>query len=439
MVTAVAEPAGPTAAPDAATEPEGWSEAGAAATAAAEDDPRLGRCLYVSRLLGARADLVLHGAGNTSVKSSLRGADGALREMIWVKGSGHDLAAVGRRSFTPVALAPLGGLTSVPGRDEAALTAALGRAMLDRAAPSPSVETLTHAILPHRYVLHAHPDAVLAATSVPRAAAVARRLFGPAYRVIPWAAPGLDLARAVDRLWRRHPSETLRGIVLLHHGVLTFAEDARDAWEAMLDCVARASAALPPSERRWRGGVGAAWNAADIATLRAEVSRLAGRPMVVRLDDSDEARGFAALPLAAQLVERGPLSACNVLRTKRTAALVSSPAAIPAALARFARGYRAYFRRFSRGRPLAMHDAAPRVVVAPGAGVFCCGRTAAEATAVRDLWRHTMPAMLAAERLGGYRPLDARQLFELEYGALDGSYRGGGPPPRPDEPAPGEA
>ena len=419
MVTAVEAPAPPPTAPAASAAAERWSEAAAAATAATVPDPRLGRCLYVSRLVGGDPDLVLHGGGNTSVKSVLPDLGGAPQEVLWVKGSGHDLAGVTAESFTPVALAPLRRLPSVAALDDAALTAALRRAMLDPAAPPPSVETLTHAILPHRYVLHAHPDAVLAATSVPGGAAAARRLFGPAYPVIRWAAPGLALARAVDRLWRDRAADELRGIVLLHHGVLTFGDDARLAWEAMLECVARAAAALPAAPSRAASGSTVSWSAPEIATLRKEVSRLAGRPMIVTLDDSGPARQFAGLPAAGELADLGPLSACNVLRTKRTAALVPCPAAIRSALARFDRRYRAYFRRFARGRTLTMHDAAPRVLVAPGAGVFCCGRTAAEAAAVRDLWRHTMPAMLAAEQLGGYRPLAARQVFDLEYGPLD--------------------
>jgi rhamnose utilization protein RhaD (predicted bifunctional aldolase and dehydrogenase)/NAD(P)-dependent dehydrogenase (short-subunit alcohol dehydrogenase family) len=391
-----------------------WDEAAVAAAGAAAADPHLGRCLYVSRLLGRDPALVLHGGGNTSVKSEVSEVSGDPQPVLWIKGTGRDLAAVEAGSFSPLALAPLRRLLSLERLDDLAMARELRRALVDPDAPRPSVETLTHAALPHRYVLHAHPDGVLAATSVPAATLVARRLFGAAFPVIPWALPGFALARAVMDVWQRERRRDLRGIILLHHGILTFADDARTAWEAMLECVARAEAALP-ARRPTPVRAGVRWRPADVAGLRHELSRLAGRPMIVTFDDSPPARQFADLPEAAELAQRGPLSACHVACTKRTAALVPHPGAVRSALARFAHDYRGYFRRFAAGRPLTMRDAAPRVVIAPGAGVFTCGESPAEAAAVCDLWRHTMPAMLAAERLGGYRSLPARQVFELEY------------------------
>jgi rhamnose utilization protein RhaD (predicted bifunctional aldolase and dehydrogenase)/NAD(P)-dependent dehydrogenase (short-subunit alcohol dehydrogenase family) len=396
-----------------------WDEAAAADTAAAVADPHLGSCLYVSRLLGSDPGLVLHGGGNTSVKSELPDVTGAPQPVLWVKGSGCDLATVEARSFSPVALAPLHRLLALEHLDDTAMAREMRRATVDLGAPTPSVETLTHAALPHRHVLHAHPDAVLAATSIPAGLPAARRLFGPTYAVLPWVFPGFALARTVADLWHRRRRSGLRGIVLLHHGVLTFADDPRQAWQALLDCVALAASALPASRPREVARAPVPWDRTEIGTLRRELSRLAGRSMIVTLDDSESARHFAGLPAVAALVQRGPLTPDHVLRTKRTAALVPYPGAIRSALARFAHDYRGYFRRFAAGRHLTILDPAPRVVVAPGAGVFACGANAAEAAAALELWQHTMPAMLAAEELGGYRSLPARQIFELEYWPLE--------------------
>ena len=394
-----------------------WDEREAAATAAAAADPLLGRCLYASRLLGSDESLVLPGGGNTSVKRELAG--GGRQEVLWIKGTGHSLATVEAASFCPLQLSALRPLLDDRQLDDDAMMRALRLAMLDAAAPAPSIETLAHTALPHRYVFHAHPDAVLAVTSVPGGAAVARRVFGRRFAVVPWAAPGQALARAVGAAAGEARAGELRGMVLLHHGVITFADDAADAWNALRECVDRALATMRttrrhlPKSRRVRAAE--PWTAADREALQREVERLAGRPIFVTLDESPAARALAAIPLVSALVRRGPLMACSVARTKRTAAVVERPADLHAALARFAADYRAYFRRFAAGRALTMRDAAPRVVIAPGAGVFTCAETAAEAAALRDIMRHALPAMLLAEELGGYRPLRARDVFELEY------------------------
>ncbi len=396
-----------------------WNEALAAAAAAEAADPLLGLCLYASRLLGADDELVLHGGGNTSVKSELPDAAGQPRQVLWVKGSGRDLAAIDARGFAPLELAPLRRLLELPALDDGTMMRELRRATLDPAAPAPSVETLVHAALPHRFVLHAHPDGLLAATSVPAATGVARRLFGGDFAIVPWVLPGFALARTVAELWRRRGRTPLRGVVLLHHGILTFADDAEQAWQALHDAATRAASGLPrPRPRPLAPGL-PSWGTQEVATLRLELSRLAGVPLVVTLDASEEARHFAAHEAASDLVRRGPLTPDHVLRTKRTAALVPHPAAVHATLTRFAHDYQRYFRRFAGRRPLHMLDPAPRVVVAPGAGVFTAGRSAAEAAAAGDLYRHTIAAILAAEQLGGYRPLPARQVFEVEYWELE--------------------
>jgi rhamnose utilization protein RhaD (predicted bifunctional aldolase and dehydrogenase)/NAD(P)-dependent dehydrogenase (short-subunit alcohol dehydrogenase family) len=396
-------------------------------------DPLLARCVEVSRRLGARTDLALHGGGNTSVKSSLPDLAGEPVEALWVKSSGRDLAGIDASGFSPVRLGSLRRLLTLETLSDTAMAYELRRALLDPSAPAPSVETLAHAALPHRFVLHAHPDAVLAVTSSPGGARRARAIFGPAFLVLPWAMPGFALGRAVDELWHRSGRPRTRGIVLLHHGVLTFSEDADEAWEALVECDSRARRALETLPRRPALPAPPErppWTHLDIASLRLELSRLAGRPLLLALDDSAGARRFADHPGVAELVRRGPLTPDHVLRTKRTAIVLPSAERARPALARYAQDYRDYFRRGAAGRELAMLDPAPRVVVAPGTGIFAAGASDAGALAALELYRHTADTLLAAEPLGGHRPLPAREVFEVEYweleqAKLDPALRGG--------------
>ncbi|HYG64298.1 MAG TPA: SDR family oxidoreductase, partial [Thermoanaerobaculia bacterium] len=215
-------------------------------------------------------------------------------------------------------------------------------------------------------------------------------------------------------------------LILLNHGAFTFDDDARVSYERMIDCVARAERAV--AERRSRvapspiykeGGASSAWTPLDIGRLRAAVSRLAGRPMVLRLDSGPVARRFASHPGLPELARRGTLTPDHVIRTKRIAAVVDDPGRIDEELERYGAEYRAYFEENVAGRPLEMLDPAPRVVVARGLGVFTAGATPADAQVVLDIYQHSMEAVLTAEELGGFRPLPAADLFEVEYWDLE--------------------
>ncbi|HVS02631.1 MAG TPA: SDR family oxidoreductase [Thermoanaerobaculia bacterium] len=394
-----------------------WDDAECARWAACGEPADLGRCVYVTRLLGADRALVLHGGGNSSVKVLGRDLVGRPRQELYVKGSGQDMATIAADGFSPLDLGPLRRLLELEALDDEEMLRQQRCALLDPAAPAPSVETLLHAFLPHRFVLHAHPEALLALLQTPGGAERARRLFEPELLVVPYVQPGFALARKVAELWQRRGGDGVAGLVLLHHGVFTFADDARTAWERLSRAVSRAAAELPPLPPARRAFSGPRWTPLEIAALRREISRLAERPLVVHLDDSDLARRFAASPQAGELVRRGPLTPDDVLRTRRTAALVPHPGQTRAVLARWARDYRGEYRRFAGGRRLRMLDPAPRLIVVPGNGIFAAGPTARAARIAGELYHRTVEAMLRAEGAGGFRPLSARRIFDMEYWA----------------------
>jgi rhamnose utilization protein RhaD (predicted bifunctional aldolase and dehydrogenase) len=225
-----------------------WDEAEAARWAAAARDPALGLCVYASRLLGADADLVLGGGGNTSVKSRWPETGGGEIEVLWVKASGGQLATIGPEGFTPVDLLAARRLLAWRGHGD--LRRELRQVRLDPGSPDPSIETLLHAFLPYRFVTHTHPAAVLALTGTPLGVARAHRLLGPRYPMVPWAAPGHDLAQACRGAWRAAAGRGSEphGFVLLRHGLVTFADDPRTAVERTWACAATSSAALPRAE-----------------------------------------------------------------------------------------------------------------------------------------------------------------------------------------------
>jgi len=185
--------------------------------------------IYTSRLIGGESALVLHGGGNTSFKSREVDVFGEPLDVLYVKGSGHDLEQIGPEGFPGVRLASLVRLRELEALDDKAMNAEANRARLDPEGPTPSVELLLHAFLPHRYVDHSHADAILALTNQPDGEARVRALYGDRIGWVPYTMPGFELAKRASEVFEKNPD--CEGLVLERHGLFSFGDDARQSYE----------------------------------------------------------------------------------------------------------------------------------------------------------------------------------------------------------------
>ncbi len=399
-----------------------WSPRQARRAAGEARPAALGLRVYGSRLLGADASLVFAGGGNTSVKATVENLHGEPVEALFVKGSGADLATVTARDFAALELAPLRRLLALPALSDDELLRELQRARLDPAAPRPSVETLLHALLPHRFVDHAHPDAMLAFVASRDGARRAAELWGEDCLIVPYVPPGFALARRCAALWREatEAGRSPRGIVLLHHGLVAFADDARESYETLLELNARAARRLPRTRATARRRtLPPPLDALATARLRRALSRAAGKPLLLALRDEREVRRYVERADLARVSQRGPLTPDHLLRTRRLPMILGGRdlAEIDAAVERQAAARREEFERRRGGRALTPLDPAPRVVLVPGSGLFGAGASAREAATAAELAVRTAWGIGRAEALGGYRPLSAAALFEFEHWA----------------------
>lgn len=387
-----------------------WSEADAAAFPGA-----VGELVYGSRLIGADPALVLHGGGNTSVKSVVEDVTGTPVEVLHIKGSGWDLATIEPAGFAPLRLDRLRELLTVPVLSDRQMMNELRCACLDSAAPDPSVETLLHAALPHPAVLHSHADAIIALTNTVTGAELVDEVYGDRVVVVPYVMPGFALARSCVEQISRQARDALVGVILMNHGLVTFGDSTRQAYQRHIELVARAEEYLesrtstldvppvPPVDVP----------AVELAVLRAELSALAGCPMIVSRHRDESARSFLARPDLAAVATQGPATPDHVIRTKRVP-LVGRD------LAGYAQAYRGYFAAHAGQREgLTMLDPAPRVVLDPDLGVLTSGPRAVDADIAWDIYTHTMRIIEQAEGLGGYRALPARDIFDVEYWELE--------------------
>jgi rhamnose utilization protein RhaD (predicted bifunctional aldolase and dehydrogenase)/NAD(P)-dependent dehydrogenase (short-subunit alcohol dehydrogenase family) len=384
---------------------------------AARHSGPLGPRVYSSRLLGRDKSLVLHGGGNTSVKLREKDLFGAEREVLYVKGSGWDLESIEAAGFTPVDLAYVRRLAGLPTLSDPQMVNELNTHMLRAGAPAPSVETLLHAVLPHAYVDHTHADAVLSISNAPGGEERIRALYGERVVVVPYVMPGFDLAAYCARVFREQAGPRTIGMVLLSHGMFSFGADARESYERMVALVSLAEEYLA-QQGAWAVRLPAARPVSvareTLAALRAAVSQRAGRPMVLRHNATTKFLAFAQHPEVARLSQQGPATPDHVIRTKPVPMLGTDVAA-------FGQRYAAYFERHAAQAKEAktMLDTAPRMLLAADIGFIAIGRSAQDAAIVEDLYDHTIDVIMRAEALGGWRAVEERDLFEIEYWDLE--------------------
>jgi len=377
----------------------------------------LGERVYTSRLLGREPDLVLHGGGNTSVKLRERNIVGDEEDVLYVKGSGSDLVAIEAEGFAPVRLARLLALAGLSQLSDTAMVSELRAGLTRASAPTPSVEAILHAVLPYDYVDHTHAAALLSITNTADGESRIRKIYGDDVVIVPYVMPGFALARFVAENFPKSAHRGTQGMVLMNHGLFSFGQSARESYERMIALVTRAEEYL---RRRGAWGLAAPSDSPsppapiEIALLRRDISKHAGRPMLVSVHDDSRSLAFVRRPNLAEVCQQGPITPDHVIRTKRVPMLGRDVTA-------YVQAYRRYFEEqaMHARAPVTMLDPAPRVVLDRAIGMLTVGRSARDSAIVRDLYTQTMDVIERAERLGGYLALPEKDIFDVEYWELE--------------------
>ncbi len=365
----------------------------------------------VSRELGGDPSLVLHGGGNTSIKTVGVDVTGAPVDLVLVKGSGWDLGTIETPGFAPLRRDRLAELLTLAELDDVTMVNELRQASLDAAAPTASIEALLHAYLPGKAVLHSHANAIVTLTNSGFSDADLVAVLGERVLVLPYVMPGFPLARLVAD----SDVSGVDAVVLRNHGLFTFADDADAALARHRELVALAEAHLGVDSWGEPGELTpASGTAVELATLRRDVSRAAGAPMLVRQTRSARGAEFAARPEAAELTSRGTATPEHVIHTKRTPMVGRDVEA-------YAATYREYFAR-NAARATAdvseLHPA-PRVVLDPELGLLVTGATTKDLKVAGDVALHTLDVIDAADAVGTYGSISEAESFDIEYWSLE--------------------
>ncbi|HSE77190.1 MAG TPA: bifunctional aldolase/short-chain dehydrogenase [Alphaproteobacteria bacterium] len=419
-----------------------WSDSEAEAVVARYARQGVNRDLalrvYTTRLLGGVPELVLHGGGNTSVKTTMKDTLGAGIEVLCVKGSGWDMGVIEPPGLPAVRLEPLRRLVVLDSLSDEDMVNFQRCNLLDSTAPNPSVETLFHAFLPHKFIDHTHANAVLALTDQPNGRALAEEAFDGRVVILDYVMPGFSLAKDAAAAQAKAPRS--EGLVLIKHGIFTWGETARQAYDRMIELVTLAEARLAKNRR----------NVFVPAALPGHIAPLADvapilRGLAAMADDAADGRyrrfvferratpaimNFVNGAELARYSQEGPITPDHVIRTKSLPLIVPAPAAgdlaafraaAEAAFARYAAAYTQYFeRQNSRAKPKKqMLDTAPRIILVPGIGLFALGKSAKDARIAADIAENAVATITDAEAIGRYESISEADAFDVEYWSLE--------------------
>ncbi|GGD36301.1 bifunctional aldolase/short-chain dehydrogenase [Sinisalibacter lacisalsi] len=411
---------------------------------AAGDDPaarELALRVYTSRLIGADPDLVMHGGGNTSVKLTARDVYGDEVEVIHIKGSGWDLETMEARGMPAVRLAPLMRLRALAALSDEEMVNVQRSNLIDSTAPNPSVETLLHAYLPHKYVDHTHATAMLALANLPEVEAVTRELFGDRIVLVPYVMPGFELAKRAAETFDAHPHA--EGLLLVNHGHFAWGPDAKASYDKIVEhtnAVEAWFAERRPAPLKPAAALPEAARAETLAALRgaigAHLPEGAAMP-VFDTRDSDALRGFLMRDDLAKLATRGVATPDHVIRIKAHPLHLTSDdvaggaEAIAAKVAAFKADYTGYFDRQAPrfGGEKVMLSPLPNLAWIEGLGLVGIGADAKAARIAADLGEQNTRVMRDGEAAGGFHPLGEADLFDMEYWSLEQAKLGKGAPP----------
>ncbi|EAZ89937.1 bifunctional aldolase/short-chain dehydrogenase [Crocosphaera chwakensis] len=386
--------------------------------------------VYTSRLLGQNPSLVLHGGGNTSVKIRQDNIVGETEEILYVKGSGWDLATIEEGGFSGVRMPHLLKLAQLSSLSDSQMVNELKTQMLRANAPSPSVETILHAILPYKYVDHTHADAVVTVTNTAEGRRRIKEIYGDRIVIIPYIMPGFDLARLCAEEFQKQKGDNTIGMVLMNHGIFSFGDTAKESYERMIELVTEAEDYLKQHQ---------AWDipqkavnvpetslSETLAQLRHQISVAAGFPVILSLQQTEKTLSFAQREDINTISQQGPATPDHVIRTKRTP-LVGKD--VQGYVTQYENYFKTHLAQAKDSKT--MVDPAPRVILDPELGMCAIGKNAKAANIVADIYDHTIDIIQRATLLGGYQALPSQDIFDVEYWELEQAKlaKGGQTPP----------
>jgi len=396
----------------------------------------LDELVYRSNLIGADRRVCNWGGGNTSAKMTVRDFRGREIEVMFVKGSGSDLATARASSFTGLRMEDIRPLFEREDMTDEEMVAYLAHCMIDAKHPRASIETLLHAFLPFRHVDHTHPDAIISICCADNGREVAREIFGDRFVWVPYIRPGFRLSKMIAQGVLANPKAEL--VLMEKHGLVTWGDTAEECYARTIRVIQEAEAYIEArvDEAKLFGGRKFEPLPADVRRrLAAEVMPLVrgavsaeGRRMILSFDDGEDVLRFVCGRDSERLSQIGAACPDHLVHTKVKPLFVDwTPdegdaeglkRKLREGIAAYKEQYKAYFER-NKNEGDVMFEPAPRVILVPGLGMINTGKSLAMARVSGALYHRAIAVMRGATALGNFVSLSENEAYNVEYWPLE--------------------
>ena len=390
--------------------------------------------VYSTRLLGCNKELVLHGGGNTSVKTIAKDIDAKKYNVLRVKGSGWDMAHIEPEGMPAVKLDPLQKLKNKKFITDEEMVSFQKRHLIDIKSPNPSVETLLHAFLPYKYVDHTHADAILEITNRAEGLNLCKKIFGKKVAFVPYVMPGFLLAKKVNEIFLKN--KNINCLILLNHGIFTFGNSAKESYDLMINYVSQAEKFLNGVKRKSIKQIkikSKYSNYLDVLPIiRGALSRGVNKKFSISYKRTKEIEYFANGEKVSSYSQKGTVTPDHVIRIKPKPLIIYSKnfkslneleKAIENGVKNYRKKYQKYFyknnKNQKKGNKKIMLDTSPRVVFVQGLGMFCAGENLKSSKIAEDLAQNNIKIISSIEENSKFKTISERDLFDMEYWSLE--------------------
>lgn len=391
--------------------------------------------VYRSNLLGQDRSVCNWGGGNTSMKTIEKDFRGRDIEVMWVKGSGSDLATMKASNFTGLNLEDIRPLIERDEMSDEDMVAYLGHCMIDSTHPRASIETLLHAFLPFKHVDHTHPDAIISLCCADNGKEIAKEIFGDRFVWVPYIRPGFTLSKMIAEGVKNHPNAEL--VLMEKHGLVTWGDTSEESYHKTLEIINEAASYIEKKVEASTVFGGQKYDSLNdedaleilakvMPTIRGAVSEQ--KKMILTYDRGEDVLEFVNSEDAPTLSQIGAACPDHLVHTKMTPLYIDwDPAtkdvdaliaAIETGVDTFKENYKAYFER-NKHEGDKMFEPAPRVILIPGLGMVNSGKDVSNSRVSGALYHRAIAVMKGSTALGNFVSLSENESYNVEYWPLE--------------------
>ena len=385
--------------------------------------------VYTTQLLGQNKKLVLHGGGNTSVKTEIKDIDSKAYKVLCVKGSGWDMGDIEPEGLPAVKLAPLLSMISKNKLSDEDMVSFQKRNLLNIKSPNPSVETFLHAFLPHKFVDHTHADAILDITNRPNGLKLCKKIFGPKVGYVPYIMPGFLLAKKVFEIYKKNPE--VNCLILLNHGIFTFSDSGKEAYDLMIKNVTLAELAIKKMKSKKIKQIKLSQSIlspSEVAPVLRGLLTEKDNSFIINYRTNKDIKYFMNGVDVKKYSHLGTVTPDHVIRIKPYPLIIELTSnddintfrvKAKQAVAKYKSDYITYYKKYSKSKKLTMLDPYPRIIYVTSMGMFSVGNSYNAALIAGDVAETNARVIASVQETSTYQTIKEQDIFDIEYWSLE--------------------